>query len=233
MLLVVGPLALTGSSIAPRGVLALLALPIPITLAIAIARDRMFERDQLLRSRERLVMAREEERRRLRRRLHDGIGPTLAAMTIQLDLAADQVTADPAASVATLAQLKVQTQGVLADIRGLARDLRPPALDDLGLEGALRQRASELTADPATAFTATVQVDGSLPALPAAVEVAAYRIATEAMLNARRHGSATRCSVRLGVHGPLFVQVDDDGTGSSRTSRPAWASTRCVSGPPN
>ena len=98
MLLVVGPLALTGSSIAPRGVLALLALPIPITLAVAIARDRLFERDQLLRSRERLVMAREEERRRLRRRLHDGIGPTLAAMTIGLDVARDQVVSDPEAA---------------------------------------------------------------------------------------------------------------------------------------
>jgi len=219
MLLVVGPLALTGSSIAPRGVLALLALPIPITLAIAIARDRLFERDQLLRSRERLVMAREEERRRLRRRLHDGIGPTLAAMTIQLDVARDQVTANPDAAVATIARLKAETQGVLADIRGLARELRPPALDELGLVGALQQRAAELSADPATPTAVTVQVDGALPVLPAAVEVAAYRIATEAMLNAIHHGSAKSCQVRLGLHGPLILQVDDDGTGLSADSR--------------
>ena len=219
MLLVVGPLALTGSSIAPRGVLALLALPIPITLAIAIARDRLFERDQLLRSRERLVMAREEERRRLRRRLHDGIGPTLAAMTIQLDVARDQVTTNPEAAVASLTRLKEQAQGVLADIRGLARELRPPALDELGLVGALQQRAAELSADPATPTAVTVEVDGTLPPLPAAVEVAAYRIATEAMLNAIHHGAATMCQVRLTLAGPLIVEVDDDGTGLSADGR--------------
>ena len=212
MILVVGPLALTGSSIAPRGVLALLALPIPITLAVAIARDRLFERDQLLRSRERLVMAREEERRRLRRRLHDGIGPTLAAMTIGLDVARDQVRADPDAAIAGLARLKEQTQGVLADIR-MARELRPPALDDLGLVDALRQRATELSAEPAPKVDVSVSVDGTIPALPAAVEVAAYRIANEAMLNAIHHGEARSCWVRLTLHGPLIVQVDDDGIG--------------------
>lgn len=213
MVLVVGPLALTGSSIAPRGVLALLALPIPITLAIAIARDRLFERDQLLRSRERLVLAREEERRRLRRRLHDGIGPTLAAMTIGLDVTRNQVRSDPDAAIAGLARLKEQTQGVLSDIRGLARELRPPALDDLGLVGALRQRATELSAEPAPRVDVSVVVDGTLPALPAAVEVAAYRIANEAMLNAIHHGEARTCWVRLTLHGPLIVQVDDDGIG--------------------
>ncbi len=219
MILVVGPLALTGSSIAPRGVLALLALPIPITLAVAISRDQLFERDQLLRSRERLVMAREEERRRLRRRLHDGIGPTLAAMTIGLDVTRDQVRSDPDAAIAGLARLKEQTQGVLADIRGLARELRPPALDDMGLVDALRQRAAELSAEPAPAVDVSVAVDGTLPALPAAVEVAAYRIATEAMLNAIHHGEARSCWVRLTLHGPLIVQVDDDGIGLDLAGR--------------
>ena len=219
MLLVVGPLALTGSSIAPRGVLALLALPIPITLAVAIARDRLFERDQLLQSRERLVTAREEERRRLRRRLHDGIGPTLAAMTIGLDVARDQISTDPDAARAGLLHLKEQTQGVLVDIRGLARELRPPALDDAGLVEALRQRAAELTADPASGVTVEIVVDGTLPALPTAVEVAAYRIATEALLNAIHHGGARTCSVRLTLHGPLIVQVDDDGTGLDAAGR--------------
>ena len=217
MILVVGPLALTGSSIAPRGILALLALPIPLTLSIAIIRDRLFERDQLLRSRERLVMAREEERRRLRRRLHDGIGPTLAAMAIQLDVARDQVAADPDAATVTLGRVKEQTQGVLADIRSLARELRPPALDELGLVGALRQRAAELSAGSTSAPTpktaVEVTVEDTLPTLPAAVEVAAYRIASEAMLNAIHHGHAATCWVRLSLHGPLIVEVEDDGPG--------------------
>jgi signal transduction histidine kinase len=167
-------------------------------------------------------MAREEERRRLRRRLHDGIGPTLAAMAIQLDVARDQVAADPDAAVATLGRVKEQTQGVLADIRGLARELRPPALDELGLVGALRQRAAELSAGSTPAPTSTtptstprieVAVEDALPTLPAAVEVAAYRIATEAMLNAIHHGQATACWVRLSLHGPLVVEIEDDGVG--------------------
>jgi signal transduction histidine kinase len=213
ILLVIAPLALTGSSLAPRGILALLALPIPIALAVAIARDRMFERDQLLRSRERLVTAREEERRRLRRRLHDGIGPTLAAMTIQLDVARDQIRADPGGAEGTLDRIKQQTQDVLADIRGIARELRPPALDEVGLVGALRQRADELSVDPAAGILVSVVVGDDLPPLPAAVEVAAYRIATEAMLNAVRHGSASHCWVRLRILESLLVEIEDDGGG--------------------
>ena len=227
IVLVIGPLALTGSAIAPRGVLALLALPIPVTLAIAVTRDRMFERDQLLRSRERLVTAREDERRRLRRRLHDGIGPTLAAMTIQLDVATGQIGTDPTAAAATLGRLKQDTQDVLAEIRGIARELRPPALDDLGLVGALRQRADELASGPATRIDISIDVDGDLPQLPAAVEVAAYRIATEAMLNAVQHGSATRCLVRLQAAGPLLVEIEDDGAGMA-AGRPTGVGTSAM-----
>ena len=232
ILLVIAPLALTGSSLAPRGILALLALPIPIALAVAIARDRMFERDQLMRSRERLVTAREEERRRLRRRLHDGIGPTLAAMTIQLDVARDQITTDPVRAAGTLDHIKQQTQDVLADIRGIARELRPPALDEVGLVGALRQRADELSADPAAGILVSVAVGDDLPPLPAAVEVAAYRIATEAMLNAVRHGSA---STLLGPPAdPRVAARRDRGRRWRPANRPACrasGSPRCASGP--
>src|SRR6266702_8995934 len=84
-------------------------------------------------SRERLVTAREEERRRLRRDLHDGLGPLLALQTLQLDAARSLLVRDPSAADALLVELKAQTQTIIANIRRLVYDLRPPALDELGL----------------------------------------------------------------------------------------------------
>ena len=91
----------------------------------------------LQRSRERLVLAREEERRRLRRDLHDGLGPRLAALTLRLETARDVLADDPRAD-ALLSDLAGRMQEAVADIRRLVYALRPPALDELGLVGALR-----------------------------------------------------------------------------------------------
>jgi two-component system NarL family sensor kinase len=186
----------------------------------------------LQRSRERLVTAREEERRRLRRDLHDGLGPTLGALTLGLDttrlaLAQD----DPKAVDGLLAELKAQTQEAVSDVRRLVYGLRPPALDDLGLVPAIRQQAAnrgilaeELpngkVAEPAgkNGLVFSVEASDDLPPLPAAVEVACYRIAQEAMANAARHSGAGSCLVSLSVDvaaGTLELEVADDGTGIS------------------
>jgi signal transduction histidine kinase len=158
-------------------------------------------------SRERLVTAREEERRRIRRDLHDGLGPALSGVVFQLESARLLVDKDPAAAKAQLGSTSGHVQEVVADVRRLVHDLRPPALDDRGLVGALRQQAERL--DP----PATVEA-GELGALPAAVEVAAYRIAGEAMTNVARHAGATSCTVRLDVvDSALLVEVADDGRG--------------------
>jgi signal transduction histidine kinase len=169
----------------------------------------------LQRSRERLVTAREEERRRLRRDLHDGLGPTLGSLPLKLDIADDLVEKDPDTAHELLRGLKAQAQSAVADIRRLVYALRPPALDDLGLVGALRETAAQYDAGGLR-----VAVDepegGSLPPLPAAVEVAAYRIAQEAMTNVVRHAGASRCAVRLELDeatGHLIVEVADDGQG--------------------
>jgi signal transduction histidine kinase len=169
----------------------------------------------LQRSRERLVTAREEERRRLRRDLHDGLGPSLAGITLQLDGARHQLADDPARARETLLALRAQTQTAIVDIRRLVHDLRPPALDELGLVGALREQAARLDGD------LRVVVDGppDLPTLPAAVEVAAYRIALEAVTNAARHAQASSCTVRVSVNGGLVVDVQDDGTGLPESYR--------------
>lgn len=170
----------------------------------------------LQRARERLVTAREEERRRLRRDLHDGLGPRLAALTLRLDTARVMLEGDERASE-LLGDLAARTEEAVADIRRLVYALRPPALDELGLAGALRQTADGYgAAGPDFAVLTPGDSDAGLRGLPAAVEVAAYRIAQEAMANVVRHAGAARCTVRLARRpgqGVLEIEVIDDGRG--------------------
>lgn len=167
-------------------------------------------RRDLLQSRERLVSAREEERRRLRRDLHDGLGPALAGMVMRAEVAADLTQRDPEAAAEMLQALRLEAQGALADIRRMAYELRPPALDELGLVGAIRQQAEQLGA---SAPTLEISAPAMMPPLPAAVEVAAYRIAVEAFANAARHSGARRCQLRLADEDGLTIEMVDDGHG--------------------
>ncbi len=175
--------------------------------------------DALRASRRSLVQAREEERRRLRRDLHDGLGPTLAGVGLGLDVAAGLIERDPAAARNLLEDLKREATEAVDDIRRLVYDLRPPALDELGLVAALRQQADRLTLrDPGL----DVRVDAApdLPCLAAATEVAAYRIVMEAVNNTSRHARASRCDVHLSVaDARLQVSVADDGAGFAAGTR--------------
>ena len=170
----------------------------------------------LQRSRERLVLAREEERRRLRRDLHDGLGPRLAALTLRLDTAHDLLADDPQAAT-LLTDLAERMAEAVADIRRLVYALRPPTLDDLGLVGALHQTAESYRPGGLRVDVATYGPEGNLlPPLPAAVEVAAYRIAQEALTNVVKHARARSCTIRLtfeAAHWTLLIEVDDDGIG--------------------
>jgi signal transduction histidine kinase len=168
--------------------------------------------DALRASRRRLVETREEERRRLRRDLHDGLGPTLAGMVLGIDAAAKLLTADPALAQELLADVKAEATGALDDVRRLVYDLRPPALDELGLPGAVRQQAERLSLRHA-GLQVSVTAAGPLPPLGAATEVAAYRIALEAIANAARHAQARHCTVDLSADGLLRLEVTDDGIG--------------------
>ena len=128
---------------------------------------------ELQRARERLVAAREEECRRLRRDLHDGLGPQLSSQALTIDAVRALMRRDPDSAEALLLDMKQQARGAVADIRRLVYALRLPALDDLGLVGALRETAAQHGQNGLD-----VSVDASeLPPLPAAVEVAVYRIA--------------------------------------------------------
>jgi signal transduction histidine kinase len=174
----------------------------------------------LQRSRERLVSAREEERRRLRRDLHDGLGPQLAAQTLKLGAARSLYPRDPAAADALLAELETETEAALADVRRLVYNLRPPALDELGLAGAVREAATQYGAGGAAKSSGnaarlhiSVAAPERLPPLPAAVEVAAYRITQEALTNVVRHAGARSCQIRLSLGGALEMEITDDGVG--------------------
>ena len=171
----------------------------------------------LQRSRERLIAAREEERLRLRRDLHDGLGPTLAALVFKIGLIRDSVRDDPARSDRLLQELGGETKDAIADIRSLVYALRPPALDELGLVGALREQAALL--GESTGLEIAV-ASPHLPELPPAVEVAAYRIVTEALTNVARHAQASRCDVELRLRDGLEIDVYDDGIGFAESARP-------------
>ncbi len=172
---------------------------------------------EVQRSRERLVTAREEERRRLRRDLHDGLGPSLAGITLKLDAARNLLPRDPEAVDDLLVDLKTQTQAAIADVRRTVYDLRPPAIDELGLVPALRAHAARLEGD---SLRITVEAPEDLPALPAAVEVAAYRIVLEALTNVVRHATAGMCVVRISLGGALVIELTDDGQGMAQGFHP-------------
>jgi signal transduction histidine kinase len=194
----------------------------------------------LQRSRQRIVVAREEERRRLRRDLHDGLGPQLASQTLGLDAVDRLIGPEPDKARSLIRELKVQTQAAVSDVRRLVYGLRPPALDDLGLRGAL---CEETLRFKEKGLQITFEAPDPLPTLPAAVEVAAYRIVQEALHNMTRHAQARTCAVRLDVATEgLVVEVVDDGTGipegrrtgvglQSMRERAAELNGRCWIGP--
>ncbi|WP_424534818.1 sensor histidine kinase [Sphaerisporangium viridialbum] len=159
----------------------------------------------LQRSRHQILTAREEERRRLRRDLHDGLGQALGDMAMSVTMARKVLHDSPESAERLLVRLRAGMDRVTQEIRELVYGLRPPALDDLGLAGAVR-----LLAEPDASLT----VEGELDALPAAVEVAAYRVFQEALTNARRHARATSIVVTLSRSADgLRLRVRDDGIG--------------------
>ena len=165
----------------------------------------------LQRSRERLVTTREEERRRLRRDLHDGLGPALASLTFKIDAARNLLTADHERAEVLLAEVREQTQQAITDIRHLVYDLRPPTLDELGLLSALQEQAAQYQHE---GVVVDFDVPKALPALPAAVEVAVYRISQEALVNVVRHADAKHCQLRLSIRvDTLCLDISDDGKG--------------------
>ncbi|WP_440902558.1 sensor histidine kinase [Actinosynnema sp.] len=156
-----------------------------------------------------------EARRRVLRELHDGVGPSLAAIALGLRAARELLPRDAAAAGRLLVALEEEAHGAVAEVRRLAADAQhPPVLARLGLVGAVRAHAGALAGRHPVAVE--VEVVGELPELGADVEVAAYRIVCEALTNVVRHAGARRCAVWLRFTDRLRVEVVDDGVGLPR-----------------
>jgi signal transduction histidine kinase len=208
---------------ADERVIDLLAAPVAVAVHASLLAVRAGAlAEELRQSRERVISGREEERRRLRRDLHDGLGPVLTSVVLNADAAWHLIETDPGRSARLLIQLRDQTVRAIEDIRRLVYDLRPPALDGMGLAGALREHALALSrrADGAP-LKVTVDAPESMAELPAAVEVAAYRIVTEALTNVTRHSGAAAAVVILTADQyTLHVQIHDDGVNVGGGWRP-------------
>lgn len=165
--------------------------------------------DELASSRQQLVNAREEERVLLRRQLHDDLGPTLAGVAMQLRDLDQIVREDPDLARTRLARLADATHLALDEVRQMSRQLRPPALDELGLIGALEEVAES------HGFDCTV-VSHDLGALPPGPEAAAYRIGREALTNVARHAGCSSVQLTLARDSDgLLLEVRDHGAGRS------------------
>lgn len=178
---------------------------------VSVAAHSVLLAHALRRSKEQLVTTREEERRRLYRELHDGLGPSLAALALNVEVARDVLREDADRATELLDRALPRLKGTVSDVRSVVLGLRPPTLDDLGLAGAVRELAAGF-AGPT--LTVRVEDDDDLSGLPAATEVATYRIVAEALTNVGRHAGATRVTVRLSRSGDeVHVSVVDDGAG--------------------
>jgi signal transduction histidine kinase len=207
----------------------LLAFPIIQTICKRDVEKRMslyrnlLEKDQLLQqAHQRLVTVVEEERRRLRRDLHDGLGPALASLGLKLAAAKQLLRRDSDSVESLLDQVMAQNLDMVSEVRRLVYGLRPPVLDERGLAEAIRAHVLNSQSDGLQIEVG--ELPNRLPHLPAAVEVAAYRIALEALTNVFRHAQARRCTIQFAEIGTgrataLQIEIVDDGIGLPRELR--------------
>jgi two-component system, NarL family, sensor kinase len=198
---------------ADRRTLELIATPLAVALhATALS-------DQVQQARTATVEAAAAERVRLQRELHDGVGPILTSAAFQADAASNIVHTDPAGAERLLDEIRTELRDAIDDVRRVVYALRPIELDKAGLVGAIRQRLAGLPATEPGQIKVEVELPNQLPALSPAVELAAYRITSEAINNALTHSVGRRCLVTITVNGTLAVTVRDDGR-----PPPSWTS---------
>ena len=185
----------------------------------AIVHASMLAR-RLASAHERTLAAAGRERSRIRRDLHDGLGPSLSGVALGLEAVQAALPRDTATAAELTARMRTEVASAVEDVRRIIDELRPAALEDVGLAQALRERAASLAARSASGMVVDVSVADPIPELPESVETAAFRIAEEAMTNVLRHAHASRCEVRLEVDGALVISVSDDGVGLPGQTRP-------------
>lgn len=186
---------------------------------VAIAAQAVLLATELQRSRARLLEAVEQERRRLRRDLHDGLGTSLVGVVMQLEALSNLLDSlSPAAAL--VKTIESEARQLVADTRRLVHGLAPPVVEEVGLVEALRQHADRLNRTGGRRGTFQLDADDDdIRGLPAAVEIAAYIIATEAMTNVARHARASSCIVAVSQNSRLHIEVVDDGIGIGPASR--------------
>jgi two-component system sensor histidine kinase UhpB len=158
-----------------------------------------------------ILRIQEAERGRISRELHDGVGQSLTALKMQLEMLAREAAGDPALA-ARLAALTEVADRSLQDVRQMSRLLRPQMLDELGLVPTLRWLAR--TTQEGTGLAVDLSVEDMDERVGPELETAVYRLAQEALANATRHARASRAEMRVRRGGErLFVSVRDDGRG--------------------
>ena len=174
--------------------------------------------DELRQSRQHIISAREEERRRIRRDLHDGLGPQLASQTLGLEAVSQLMTTDPGKAQSLIRSLQGQADEAIQDIRRLVYGLRPPALDELGFVEALKQSISRYETG---LLHFRFELSRMPNELPAAIETALFRIVQEAVNNVVRHAGATLCTIRLHATAKeILIEIEDDGKGLPENFQP-------------
>jgi len=203
-----------------RVITALVAPVAAIVHATQLTRRLAAAHERTLAAHERALAAAQQERSRIRRDLHDGLGPSLSGVALGLEAAQAALPADPQTAATLTARMRTEIGGAVEDVRRIIDELRPVALEDAGLVQALRERAASLAARSPSGMIIQVHVAEPMPDLPGPVETAAFRIAEEAMTNVVRHARARCCEVRLEAGDALVLSVADDGVGLPGQPRP-------------
>jgi signal transduction histidine kinase len=179
---------------------------------VALTEQLRMRLEELHASRQRLVGAQDEERRKIERNIHDGAQQQLVALAVKQRLAASLIGRDDERASAMLAELQIETNAALDDLRNLARGIYPPLLADRGLAAALEAQARK------AALPVTVDADG-IGRFPQDVEATVYFCTLEALNNVAKYAGASRATVRLANgNGQLRFEVTDDGRGFDSAS---------------
>jgi signal transduction histidine kinase len=179
---------------------------------VALTEQLRMRLEELRASRQRLVGAQDEERRKIERNIHDGAQQQLVALAVKQRLAASLIGKDDERAGAMLAELQIETNAALDDLRDLARGIYPPLLADRGLTAALEAQARK------AALPVTVDA-GGIGRFPQDVEATVYFCTLEALNNVAKYAGATRATVRLSNgNGELRFEVTDDGRGFDSAS---------------
>lgn len=194
-----------------------IATGVAYQLAIAIQNTTLFtelsnHKEALQQLSTRLTRVLEEERARISRELHDGLGQILSGIVIGLDLLEETIPQTLTSVKGEIGRIKYLSEQTLEELRRLSRDLRPLLLDDLGLLDALRWLIDYL-AEPC-GWKVHLMVDDDFPRLPPDIETALYRISQEALNNIKTHAAASQVIIRLSQEGGLVqLEIEDDGCG--------------------